>query len=286
MTQPTGHTTSTHDASSGYRTFTLPDLLPGLERKDQPSTNSGLSLIAADRITLVWSQTLQDGTRAVLKMYRNHGFFSRIREKLARFRVQREFDSLTYLDSLGIPCSKPLFWTYGCNEQYGRYEILATREIPGSVRLDVFIRSEAHPENRKILADAYAMLRRLHEAGFHHGAMYERNILISQVNAQKPPALFIIDTPKAMRFPYSIAGTRMAWIDIAHLSRSLLHFLGPEETATWLSHYGMDKEEIARFMACLQKYHPNRHTRNRDRAECEMWEFLSRLGIRCPAGRA
>ncbi|MDD4871076.1 MAG: lipopolysaccharide kinase InaA family protein [Kiritimatiellae bacterium] len=266
--------------ATGYRSYILPDCLIELEKNKTSVQNPDYTLIGADRITVIWSQCLEDGNRAVIKMYRHRGRVDWYREKSFRFRVQREFDALTFLDIKGVPCSKPLFWNYGCSPDFGRYEILATREIIGIVPLDVFAQSHEPRITMNVLFPAYRLVGQMHQSGCHHGAMYERNILISQYDPQKKTDAYIIDMPKAILFPYPVTGTRMAWIDLSILTVRVLKYVGADNCAALLMHYGLDAETTRRFIAHIKCYHSTRLKRNLERGECEFWELLAHLGIR------
>ena len=72
----------------GYCPFVLPNRLADLERVGTVMEDGDLALIRAGRDSLVWSQRLDTGERAVFKMYRHRGPISWWREKHFRFRFQ------------------------------------------------------------------------------------------------------------------------------------------------------------------------------------------------------
>jgi tRNA A-37 threonylcarbamoyl transferase component Bud32 len=240
----------------------------------------GCRLIVADRTTLIWAQRLDADTPAVIKMYRHRGGIDWLRERAFRFRVQREFDALAHIDSRGVSCSKPLFWSYGRSPSFGRYEILATREIEDVLPLGAFIRSSAPDIAELALVAAYRLVRALHRSGCHHGAMYERNILIARRDAQKPAA-YIIDMPKAIAFPYDVSGTKMAWIDLFFLTATVLKYWGADGSIAVLRQYGLEDAAARAFVNHTADYRPSKLTRHLFRTECEAWELLARLGVRC-----
>jgi len=268
---------STGQPGAGYRPLVLPGGLEELERSGPSSSDGTCTLVAADSDTLVWRQDLESGEPAVFKMYRHRGRVSWWRENHSRFRVQREFSALTYLEQRGIPTSAPLFWSFGRCAGYGRYEMLATREIPGTVPLnDVVARDRPEPSR---LGELYRIVRMMHDHGFHHGSLMPRNVLVTQ-DGSRVWAFHIIDTPKSIVFPYAVAGRRPAWIDLLDLSLELFNELGMESCAPLLADYGFDQDTVERFLARLQRYIPTRHTRNLHRAECQARELLAKLRSR------
>jgi hypothetical protein len=263
---------------SGYRSYPLPEWLGELERSGTSQRDSAYSLICADKDALVWFQRLEDDVRAVVKMYRHRGPISWWREKQFLFRVQREFEALAHLERSGIPCSRPLFWCYGHSADHGRYEVLATREIVNAVQLDKFIRSQDDRAGDAALRSVFEAVHRMHGSGLHHGALYPRNILLTE-NATEKPDVYIIDLPKAISFPYALPGTRMAEIDLLQLSLGVAGELGLDICAPLLKHYGMDEKSVSRFMDRLKRGEPSKLMRNLHRAECEVRELLAKLGL-------
>lgn len=276
---------STSRADAGYRPYVPPKRLAEAVLQDGPPPNPDWALLAADATTLIWSGRLDTGMRAVFKMYRHRGPISWIREQRFRFRVQREFDALAYLDGQAIPCSQPLFWSYGCCADFGRYEVLATREIEGAVRMDVFVRERDARVAESALRSAYRIVRRMHAAGFHHGALYARNILVVHNDPQQQPGVHVIDAPKAILFPYDIAGTGMARIDLTDLTISVLQQSGAEACTALLACYGLPETAARAFILRAARSRSSRGIRNLRRAECEAWELLSRIGLRCASPR-
>ncbi len=265
----------------GYRPYDLPYFLATLEEGGPGSELYGCKLLVTNRKTLIWSQYLDGDTRAVVKMYRDRGFISWQREKVFRFRVQREFDSLTFIDAREIPCSRPIFWSHGCSPHFGRYEILATREIENAVRLDEFVKTNGQSVTNPSLAVSYELVRMMHRTGCHHGAMYPRNILVTGRDTRKPVA-HIIDMPGTILFPYDITGTKMAWIDLYCLTAdAIIKNTDADKCTELLKHYGLSDDAARRFVNNVKSYRPSKLAVNLFRAESETWELLSRFGIHC-----
>src|SRR3989339_10032 len=228
--------------AAGYHSFTLPDLLPELERN---ISSGNYRLIAADRKTLIWAQHLDGNVPTVIKMYRHRGLLDWQREQFSRFRVQREFDSLSFLVAKDIPCSKPLFWSFGCSSCFGYYEILATREIENITPLDQLIFNNKPEVTKPSLFASYRLVRCMHQSGCYHGAMSARNILITHNNLKKPSA-YIIDMPKAILFPYDITSTRMAWMDLYLLTTKIIKYMDMNECIAVLKEYGLENASAQR----------------------------------------
>ena len=267
-------------AAAGYRVHALPDFLPELERGESGGP-PGCRLLAADRKTLIWAQRLEGDIPAVVKMNRHRGGISWQRGKCFRFRVQREFDALTFLDGQGVPCSRPIFWSYGCGPHFGRCEILATREIENATPLDAILAVPEPPDIGPALLAAYGLVRRMHERGCHHGLMFARNILVTRRGAQTPDA-YIIDTPNAILFPGAdLTGTKMAWIDLYFLTASVMKHAGAEACLAPLRHYGLGPGAIGKLVDHVITRRLSRLAKNLFRLECETWELAARVGMRC-----
>jgi hypothetical protein len=264
--------------AAGYRSHALPDLLPELEHGGGKMPSIDCRLIAADRKTLIWAQHLDKETSAVIKMYRHRGAISWQREKCFRFRVQREFDALSFLDAHGVPCTKPIFWSYGYSPCFGRYEILATHEIENVVQLDTFTRTSRPTITEPCLFAAYGLVRRMHKSGCHHGAMFPRNILITRWDSAAPDA-YIIDMPQAIFFRYDITGTRMAWIDLYALTFRVMEHTGADGCMALLRHYGLEDEAARQLVNHVKMYPSSKLKKTLFRAECEGWELLAHIGI-------
>lgn len=264
---------------AGYRSYALPDFLPELERGGVARSSGGSRLIASDRNTLIWSG-LGLETPAVIKLYRHRGGISWQREKWFRFRVQREFDALAFLDAQSVPCSKPVFWSYGCDPNFGRYEILATREIERAVPLQSIL--QAHPPAiaGPALFAAYGLVRRMHKSGCHHGLMFGRNILVGRWASHMPDA-YVIDAPNAILLPYDITGTQMAWTDLRCLTAGVLKSAGAEACLAPLRNYGLEPEAIEQLVDQVATRRLSKLAKNLFRAKNEVWELLAPAGIWC-----
>jgi hypothetical protein len=260
--------------SPGYRQWAVPEAVEFWVEPPRTSETGDRMLLRRDRDTLLWAQTFGDGTRAVCKLYRQRGPVSWWRENRYRFRVQREFDALTHLERQAIPCTHPLFWSFGRSLNHGRHEMLATREIPDVVPLSKYLASRLPGQPVPNLATLYGLVRRMHDGGFYHGSLYLRNVLVAQ--AGSPNATFhMVDTPKAVVLPRSLVGSRLARVDLLDLTRGVAKYGGPDVAVPLLLCYGMDKNAALDFLVRLRQYHPGRLTRNLQRAESAWREWVA-----------
>jgi tRNA A-37 threonylcarbamoyl transferase component Bud32 len=228
-----------------------------------------------ERGVLVWSAECDDTTRIVFKMYRYRGMWTSFRERVTRFRVEREYQSLCHLVQHDIPCSIPLFWTRGYCRRQGYYEILAMREIEDATPLGVLVTPGADPDGVGDLAPLFRIVRRMHSSGLHHGALVARNILVT-TGADGSWSFHVIDMPRALAFPRDVFDTRMGRIDLMDLTRSLLPVLGDERCLALLESYGMDAGGGRSLLETLEGYRCTRHTRNRLQGEFKLRSWFAR----------
>jgi hypothetical protein len=202
--------------------------------------------------SLIWREVLDDGTDAVIKLYRR-GFGTWCRSRIGGFRASREFRALHQLQSLGERCVVPLFWAHGHFDGYGWSELLATRSVADCEPLDQVLRNEKASGGPRIdLAPLWATVGRLHHAGLHHGTLLARNILVVRASGQ--PQFMFLDLPRFHRFPYDIRGTRMARYDLLFLTNTLLRGRPMDEVRPWLAAYGMSDEKLAQFVRDLRRF--------------------------------
>jgi hypothetical protein len=259
----------------GYRSLAIPQAVEEWTGPHMESWLCDCTFIHHDKDSLLWSQHTEDGTRAVFKMYHHRGPVSWWRERRFRFRVQREFDSLTHLEHHGIPCSKPLFWSFGRSANHGRYEVLATREIPVAVPLVRLLASLPPRQQAPDMSSLFQIVRRMHDSGLYHGSLYLRNVLVTRIGSQD--MFHIIDTPKAVVLPYSIVGRRLARTDLSDLTEGVVAYCGPDWTLPLLLHYGMDRSAALDFLSRLRRYRSTKLKRNLQRAESVLQELLSKV---------
>ena len=238
--------------------------------------NSTYIRISTSKDTIVWSEELENGERGVFKLYLHRGPISWMRERSFRFRVQREYQALAFLEQNGIPCTKPLYWSYGKCPGFGRCEMLVSQEIKKSTNFKDYSLALKHEKSLPELNNLYLLIRKMHAAGFYHGALWPRNILVTD-KGENEKDFFIADTPASMIFSKDIFGTRMAWNDLLVISTALRNKFGAEFCAPFIEKYGLSPKHIQKFIFALNKYYPSKHTRNRMRAEFSSRELVSHV---------
>ena len=211
------------------------------------------NIIKAEANCLIFTEQLEDGTSAVIKMYYRRGLANVAREFVLNFRVQREFRILGHLANCEIPCTIPLFWTYGYCKEYGFYEILCTRQIPNAISLRTFLSSASIADKDIDLSPLMILVYNMHRSGVYHGALSTKNILIDATgNAQTK--YYHIDLASGWLFPGSILGKQIAWFDLLKLVRPIESHLGIGYCQPYLAQYGLEKEAIERFYRDAGRY--------------------------------
>ena len=210
-------------------------------------------IIKAESKCLIWSGQLEDATPAIVKMYYRRGLANYLRRKTMTFRAQREFRVLRHLDRMGIPCSKPLFWTCGYCKAYGFFEILCTRRIPNTISLKALAASKSISMQDIDLEPLFETVCNMHRCGVYHGALSTKNILIDATgNAQRK--FYIIDLARAWLFSGSIFGKKLAWHDLLKLVRSIESLSGTGYCQPYLARYGLGKDAIQKFYRDASRY--------------------------------
>jgi hypothetical protein len=233
----------------------------------------GEILIKAEYRTLVWSESLPGGGRAIMKMYRRRPFYDPLRRWLIPYRAEREFKVLTHLVQHGIPCSEPLSWSHGRRDPHGRHELLVTREMEGATALDKLLQRPAAVTD---LAPLLRLIRRMHDCGVSHGGLAPRNILVT-FPSPGMPSFHIIDMSYSCIFPQGIAGTRMATFDLLDLMYRLRRHFPPERCNAGLVAYGLDESAVQKLNAALERYRPKRPWSHLRRGETDLRAAIARL---------
>ena len=221
--------------------------------------------------TLIRRVVLPGGLSTIVKTYRRRSAYDFFRESLTRFRAQREFEALSFLFDREIPCSRPLGWGYGSDRESGRFETLVTVEEPGVIGLKDYLRSGT--SNGSWIEPVAELVRRAHEAGFYHGALAPRNILV-RCGQQGTGCLFI-DTPKSLVFRRPLMGTRMADHDLLVFLCEVNNVAGETPVERFLVLYGMRPSDIPGMVTRVKHYRAGRNTRNRMRAEFLLRKLVS-----------
>ena len=237
-----------------------------------PGDGPGEILIKAEYGTLVWSEPLPGGGRAIMKMYRRRPFYDPLRRWFIPYRAEREFKLLSHLGRHGIPCSEPLSWSHGRRDPHGRYELLVTREVEGATALDKLLQC---PGAVADLAPLFRLIRRMHDCGVSHGGMAPRNILVTLSSGI--PAFHVIDMSYSCIFPQGIAGTRPATFDLLDLTYRMRRHFPPERCNAWLADYGLDEVAVGKLNTALGRYRPKRPWSHLRRGETDLCAAIARL---------
>jgi len=210
-------------------------------------------IIKAEANCLIFTEQLENGTSAVMKMYYRRGLANFAREFVLNFRVQREFKILRHLANCEIPCTIPLFWTYGYCKQYGFYEVLCTRQIPNTISFRTFLSSGSITDKNIDLGPLMVLVYNMHRSGVYHGALSTKNILIDATgNAQTK--YYHIDLARGWLFPSSILGKQIAWFDLLKLVKKIESRLGVGYCLPYLSLYGLGEKAIQKFYRDAGRY--------------------------------
>lgn len=203
-------------------------------------------IIKAETRCLIYSEKLEDGSSAVMKMYYRRGFANFIRGKIFNFRAQREYRILNHLASCEIPCGIPLLWTSGYCKDYGFYDILCTRLIPNAISLEALLSSGSKDVQNIDFGPLFQLLYNMHQCGVYHGALSTKNILVD-ATGDTQVKFFSIDLARGWLFPGSILGKRIAWFDILKLVRNIESHLGMGSCSPYLAQYGLGKRPLKNF---------------------------------------
>jgi len=214
---------------------------------------AGNAVLKHERETLIWRLALPLGEPGIVKMYRRRGVLGRFRGRLLPFRVQREFDALSRLAKDGIPCSLPLLWGWGEAPEHGHFELLLTREIAGAVSLKQHLATPGAPLRSEDWLVLFASLRRMHEGGVYHGALWPKNILLTRA-ADDTCQFHLIDLARAVCFPGTICGTSMARSDLLSLLYSLGRANAKLDAETMLRGYGYGVPDARTIAAQARRY--------------------------------
>jgi len=150
-----------------------------------------------------------------------------------------------------LSCTVPLFWYHGRFGRHGWGDMLATEWVPNCRTLTDLLRER--PGDAPLnLAPLFTNVTRMHTAGFRHGTLLPRNILINGSPAH--PSFIFLDIPRFHRFPRDIRGTRMARYDLLYLCDAIRPYTPAEAINPWLEAYGMTPREKSAFLSALQGF--------------------------------
>jgi hypothetical protein len=272
-------------ARAGYQAFSAADLPTEVALETGRHDLAGRKTTKLERDTVIWSDYIQaEGVSVVCKMYRNRGGISWQREHCFGFRVEREHNALSFLAGHGVPCSIPRFWSFGQHRDHGRYEILCMDELPNVAPIpeegprEMPEMGSTFPdwEQEIDIARLCGVIRKMHESGFYHGRLDLRNILVGD-DPKGGFRYYVIDTPQAILFPYSIVGTRMGTADLSDFLSAANRRWGPDARKEVLLHYLLNAKMRARLLEDSAPRHRQRLTRSLRRFEFGLRSRLAYL---------
>lgn len=235
---------------------------------------AGQRLIKSESGTLVWSEPLATGGRAVVKLYRHRPFRDPLRRLFTLHRAEREYRILELLHRRGVACPEPLGWSHGRDREHGRHEQLTTREIAQAVPLLDLLRGGAAVPG---LGPLFALVRRMHECGVAHGALYPRNVLVNGPAAA--PEFHLIDFAHGRVFRRSVVGRRPGDYDLLDLLRAIAREAPIGRAGEWLEGYGLSPPQVRALLERLPRHRIERPWRHFRRIAVDMLAIRERAGL-------
>jgi hypothetical protein len=237
---------------------------------------AGRRLIKEETGTLIWSEPLPTGGRAVVKMYRHRPPHDPLRRLFLPYRAEREYRLLERLHRQGVACPEPLRWWHGRDRVHGRHESLVTRELENAVPLVDLL--DAHTGSLPDLAPLFALGRRMHEGGVMHGAFYPRNVLVTAA-AGSGPAYHVMDLAHGRTFRGGIVGRLPADYDLLDMLCQIAQQAPIAGAAAWLSGYGLDPGAAASLLERLPRHRIRRPWRHFRRIATDALVIMDRLRL-------
>lgn len=160
------------------------------------------------------------GFRAVLKVYSYDSIFVAVRARIFKSRARREYENLVAAEIRGVPVAEALAVGEVDAGPMRRASYLVTRFVEGATMLEAYRpRAPGAPHPGTVLRAVAELVRTAHRAGFFHGSLFPRNVLLA------PAGPRLIDVPFARLFEGPVPLAHAA-DDLA----CLLRFRHPEWT--------------------------------------------------------
>lgn len=176
-----------------------------------------------------------------VKKQKNFGRRTLLHPKLGEPTFRREFERLQYLQRKQIGVAKVVFY----DERYDAGQtkaILVTETLKGFVPLDqviaqCFSRNKWSVARRRMLIKKVAkLLRRFHDSGLQHRALFPKHIFVK--NADTTPEVALIDLEKAR---FNLFLIRRAYFDLSKLDRHTPQLSHTERLYFLLQYFSHDK---------------------------------------------
>lgn len=236
------------------------------------------ALLKREEKTWIWRVPLPSGGNGIAKMYRRRGLWSRLRGWILPLRVRREFAALAVLTDGRVPCSEPLWWGWGHAKEHGHFEILITREIPDAIDLKACHAGSANRPRSADYLSLFDTLRRMHECGIYHGALWPKNILLT-MRASQEMAFHLVDLARSIQFPGNIFDTRPARFDLLSLLYGLARVCPDFDAESLARRYGMSAPGAHEIAERSRQYRSTRHQRNWQSLAVQTCSMLAHLGL-------
>ncbi len=149
-------------------------------------------LIKEDPGTKLYRLEFQGGA-ALHKLYSYDNLFLKLRARLFQSRARREFEILRALAARNIPTLTPLCYGEENRDIRRLHSFLVTALLENVETLEARIQAKPERNRRLETLDTIARsVRAMHQAGFCHGTLFPRNILLCPQDTFEPK---IFDAP-------------------------------------------------------------------------------------------
>lgn len=218
----------------------------GLRSLEGIETFAGGELVAGSRTSWVRRVKIAGGSAVFAKCFYYPTPLDLVLRIVSRrmwwHRAEREWRSLQIQESLGLPTVARL--ALGERRRFGllRSALLVTEEFEGAIRLDRWLAASARSAPNgagPAVAALAAWVARVHRAGFVHGDLNARNVLVSQMESA-PPAFRTIDAGRGARARWRGRVSRRHARDLAPITLACELILGAEWSTRFLGHYASD----------------------------------------------
>jgi hypothetical protein len=254
----------------------------GLERVESVLTRAAGRVAAWSRTTdTLYVANRQGGPGFYVKRYYYPTWAKRLRGALrgtffGRHRGRAEFRLLSVMRRLGLPAIRPV--AYG-SRRVGHFVaacFLITEEVPDARNLTTFARDVKSGRaalgrgQRALIVQRFARhIAEVHAAGFAHGQLFWRNVLLRFGPAGEPEFFFLDVRPR--RGGRHLARLNRWWlVELGHIAASALPFTTRSERMRFLVEY---------FGARRLPPDIKRHVREIDRL-AQRWEAHERQRIK------
>lgn len=158
----------------------------------------------------------QPSLTVFVKKQQNHGRRTWCHPLAGEPTFRREFHRLQALAKAGIPAPKVLVYAESL-EAGNQRVILVTENLHGFVDLEKWLPGlldQSQRERRQVLRAVAQQIRRFHDVGWVHRALYPKHVFVRLDKVA--PQVALIDLEKARK---SVGAWRRAWFDLAALHR-------------------------------------------------------------------